>query len=65
MRSRHRNRDLGCEEMGVGVKESEKYCIDMPGTFLFYAYDLGVIIDRVLLPSKNGLVGIVNSMVTL
>lgn len=56
MRSRPRNGDLGCEEMGAGEKEGEKYCIDMPRTFLFYACDLGIIIDRVLLPSKSGLV---------
>jgi len=51
--------------MGVGEKEGEEYCIDMPRTFLFYAYDLGIIINRVLLPSKSGLVWRVNSMVTL
>jgi len=28
--------------MGVGEKEGEEYCIDMPRTFLFYAYDPGI-----------------------
>lgn len=64
-RSRLGNRELRCEEMDVGVKVDEKYCTDLPGTFLGFACGLGIIIYRVLSPSKSVPIWTVNCVVTL